>query len=92
MSRRYVTLKSCLARLPNALQVITRAKKVWQEDASRVALAGRISFVAGDFFEPGVVQGRSFCSPQLLIWQAILRNCCFCAGKPWPSLDLSYLD
>ncbi|CAL5225407.1 g8219 [Coccomyxa viridis] len=33
-------------------QVIHRARKVWQEDASRLALAGRISFVAGDFFKP----------------------------------------
>ena len=35
------------------MQVIHRAKKVWQEDARRLALARRISFVAGDFFKPG---------------------------------------
>ena len=35
------------------MQVISRAKKMWQEDASKAALVGRISFAPGDFFKPG---------------------------------------
>jgi hypothetical protein len=38
---------------PCVCQVITRAQELWKEEARKAALLDRLSFQAGDFFDPG---------------------------------------
>ena len=68
------------ARFPNmrSVQVIARAKKLWQEEGKKASVLRRTTFASGDFFKPGGLTSLCTLTPA-----ARDRTCIHAHPKLW---------
>ena len=71
-------LQDVMISTKRSVQVIARAKKLWQEDGKKASVARRTTFASGDFFKPGGLTSLCTLTPA-----ARDRRCIHAHPKLW---------